>query len=74
MRADPSLRSIVDDATSSILHLRFCPSESTFDYMAAFRTYVGEHGKPVAFYSDRHTIFRTPKAARKGDGDHGGRS
>ena len=42
----------IDDATSSILHLRFCPSESTFDYMAAFRTYVGEHGKPIAFYSE----------------------
>lgn len=25
----------IDDATSRIMHLRFCPSESTFDYMAA---------------------------------------
>ena len=64
----------IDDATGRILHLRFCPSESTFDYMAALRTYVGTHGKPIAFYSDKHTIFRTPKAARKGDGDNGGRS
>lgn len=62
----------IDDATSAIMHLRFCPSESTFDYMAAFRAYVGEHGKPVAFYSDKHSIFRTPKAARKTSGDQEG--
>ena len=69
-----SLLVFIDDATGRIQHLRFCPSESTFDYMAAFRTYVTEHGKPIAFYSDKHTIFRTPKPARKGNGDHGGRS
>lgn len=62
----------IDDATSAIMHLRFCPSESTFDYMAAFRAYVGEHGKPVAFYSDKHSIFRTTKAASKTSGDQDG--
>ena len=62
----------IDDATSAIMHLRFCPSESTFDYMTAFRSYVGEHGKPVAFYSDKHSIFRTTKAARKTNGDQDG--
>lgn len=62
----------IDDATSQVMHLRFCPSESTFDYMAAFRVYVGDHGKPIAFYSDKHTIFRTPKAARKTHGDQDG--
>jgi hypothetical protein len=59
----------VDDATSRLMHLRFVPSESAFAYMAATRAYVEAHGKPVAFYSDKHGVFRVnhPDAAR-GDG------
>src|SRR5437588_6172718 len=59
----------VDDATSRLMHLRFVPAESAFAYMAATRAYVETHGKPVAFYSDRHGIFRVnhPDAAG-GDG------
>src|SRR3954462_5931042 len=59
----------VDDATSRLMHLRFVPAESALAYMAATRTYVEAHGKPVAFYSDRHGIFRVnhPDAAG-GDG------
>ncbi len=72
-RADRcSLLVFIDDATSRIMHLRSCPSESTFDYMAAVRAYVAEHGKPTAFYSDKHTIFRTSKPAQKGTGLQGG--
>jgi hypothetical protein len=48
----------VDDATSRIMQLRFVASESTFDYFAAVRRYIKEHGKPVAFYSDKASIFR----------------
>ena len=33
-------------------------SESTFDYFRATRAYLEAHGKPVAFYSDKHNIFR----------------
>jgi transposase len=59
----------VDDATSRLMHLRFVPAESAFAYMAATRAYIEAHGKPVAFYSDRHGIFRVnhPDAAG-GDG------
>src|SRR3954469_14525183 len=59
----------VDDATSRLMHLRFVPSESAFAYMADTREYVEAHGKPVAFYSDKHGIFRVnhPDAAG-GDG------
>lgn len=32
--------------------------ESTFDYFASTVTYLKRHGKPVAFYSDKHSIFR----------------
>jgi hypothetical protein len=48
----------VDDATSSLMELRFAESESTFDYFAATRCYLETHGKPVAFYSDRLSVFR----------------
>jgi hypothetical protein len=40
------------------MELRFVPSESTFSYFAATRTYLERHGKPVAFYSDKASIFR----------------
>ena len=39
------------------MELRFVISESAFDYFRTTRTYVEEHGKPVAFYSDKHGIF-----------------
>ena len=53
-----SLLVFVDDATSEIGELRFVPSESTFDYFEATKNYIRRHGRPVAFYSDKHSIFR----------------
>src|ERR1700731_3402685 len=51
------------------MQLRFVASESAFDYFRTTRTYVEEHGKPVAFYSDKHGIFRVnSKEAAGGDG------
>ncbi|MGL6313092.1 ISNCY family transposase [Vibrio sp. WXL103] len=47
----------IDDATSRLMNLRFSDTESAFDYMVATREYLEQHGKPVAFYSDRHSIF-----------------
>ncbi|MFT4571520.1 MAG: hypothetical protein ACI91F_002411 [Candidatus Binatia bacterium] len=47
----------VDDATSAIMEMRFAESEATFDYFEATRSYLRRFGKPVAFYSDRHSIF-----------------
>jgi hypothetical protein len=47
----------IDDATSRLMELRFARSESTFDYFEAARSYLGHHGKPVAFYSDKASIF-----------------
>ena len=35
-----------------------CRSESAFDYFRATQDYLETHGKPVAFYSDKHGIFR----------------
>src|SRR5208282_4045039 len=59
----------IDDATSRLMHLKFVETESTFDYFRATREYLEAHGKPVAFYSDKHGVFRinTP-GATQGDG------
>lgn len=51
----------IDDATSRLNELRFAESESTFDYFAATRGYLQRHGKPIAFYSDKASIFRIAK-------------
>ena len=64
-----TLLAFVDDATSRLMHLRFVASESAFDYFRATRSYLETHGKPVAFYSDKHSIFRVnAKDAAGGDG------
>ena len=59
----------IDDATGRLMELRFTESESTFDYFHATRQYLNKHGKPVAFYSDKHSVFRVNKAdAKSGNG------
>jgi hypothetical protein len=64
-----TLLAFVDDATSRLMQLRFVASESTFDYFRTTRGYLEVHGKPVAFYSDKHNIFRVnAKDAVGGDG------
>ena len=55
----------IDDATGKLLHLRFAPSENTFDYLQATKTYLEEWGKPIAFYSDKHGVFRSTHASEK---------
>ena len=69
-RAPPcTLLVFVDDATSRLMELRFVVSESTFSYFEALKAYLRRHGKPVAFYSDKHSIFRVSKEnAASGDG------
>ena len=66
-RAEPcTLLVFVDDATSKLMQLRFVPSESTASYFAALRGYLHEHGCPVAFYSDKHSVFRVERQDAKG--------
>jgi len=47
----------VDDATSRLMELAFAEVESTFDYFRATRQYLERYGKPMAFYSDRLSVF-----------------
>ncbi len=54
----------IDDATSMLMELRFVTSESTFSYFGALENYLLKHGRPVAFYSDKHTVFRVSKPSQ----------
>jgi len=52
---------MVDDATGKLMELRFVEHESTKSYFDAMANYIKKHGRPMAIYSDRHTIFKSPK-------------
>ncbi|QND17380.1 ISNCY family transposase (plasmid) [Rhizobium leguminosarum bv. trifolii] len=66
-RGDPcSLLVFVDDATGRLMQLRFVRSESALSYFEALALYLHDHGAPVAFYSDKHSVFRVAKKDAKG--------
>ena len=56
----------IDDATSRLVALRFVPSESAFAYFETLKGYLASYGRPLAFYSDRHSIFRVSKPDAEG--------
>lgn len=61
-----SLLVFVDDATGRLMQLRFVRSESAFTYFEALELYLQQHGAPIAFYSDKHSVFRVAKKDAKG--------
>jgi len=48
----------IDDATSNLKELRFVESESIFSYYKATKSYLKKHGRPLSFYTDKHSVFR----------------
>ena len=52
------LISMIDDATSQ-LTARFVRSDSTEENMRVLRNYLEQHGRPVAFYTDKASLFVT---------------
>lgn len=48
----------IDDATSKLVNLRFEEVETTAGYFRTTKEYVTRYGLPMAFYSDKHSIFR----------------
>ena len=69
-RGDPcTLLVFVDDATSALKTLLFTDSESTGSYFEALEAYLTAHGRPVAFYSDKHSVFRVTRGADNANGD-----
>lgn len=57
-RAKCCLLVFIDDATSKIVGLRFEESETTAGYFKLTRQYIEKHGRPLAFYSDKYSVFR----------------
>lgn len=53
------LIAFIDDSTSCIEAAGFFPAETTHAYVTVLRQLLERHGLPVAFYSDRHSIFTT---------------
>jgi len=59
----------VDDATSALMELLFCESESVFSYFTATRAFLEEHGCPVALQRDKAGVFHVNAIdAKDGDG------
>lgn len=53
----------VDDATSRVLHGQFISVEDTLNLMAASWTYLKAHGRPLAFYVDKDSIYKINRQA-----------
>ena len=63
-----SLLVYIDDATNRTF-AKFVKSENTWDYLNTTREYIEKHGRPIAFYTDKHTVFRINlEGALKSDG------
>lgn len=56
-----SLHGAIDDATGKILGLYFRLQEDTMGYLHVLWQVLNNHGVPHSLYSDRHTIFFSPK-------------
>lgn len=58
------LISMIDDATSR-LYARFVSSDSTEENMRTLREYLNLYGRPVAFYTDKASLFHTTEKRRR---------
>ena len=48
----------IDDATSKIIGLHFDLTETTLGYMKLIKDHLVLYGRPIAYYSDKHSIFK----------------
>src|SRR5437773_6256498 len=51
----------IDDATSRILYGEFVKVENTLTLLRATGVYLKRHGRPVAFYVDKDSIYKTTR-------------
>jgi transposase len=56
------LINMVDDATGKLMELRFVENECLEGYFLSMKRYIEKYGRPLAIYSDKHTIFKSPKS------------
>lgn len=59
-----TLHGAIDDATGKILALHFRPTEDSYGYLTLLWKLVTSYGVPHSIYSDRHTIFFSPKSEK----------
>ena len=64
-----SLHGAVDDATSAVLSLRFEKNECSAGYLHVLQDMLRTYGVPASLYSDRHSIFFSPKEERLSEDD-----
>src|ERR1700722_2393259 len=58
------LIAMIDDATSR-LFARFVRHDSTGENMKLLKSYVEKYGRPLAFYTDKASIFRTAEKRKR---------
>jgi len=58
---DLNLHGAIDDASSNILGLYLCKEETLQGYFEVTRQMIKGPGIPISTYSDKHTIFFSPK-------------
>lgn len=56
-----SVHGAIDDATGKIVALYMCKHECLQGYFEVMRTVITQNGIPSSLYTDRHTIFVSPK-------------
>jgi transposase len=56
-----ALVAAIDDATGIVVGAIFRPTEDLASYFEVMRQGIEQYGLPLAIYSDRHMIFRSPK-------------
>lgn len=57
------LIAFVDDATSKLMHAEFVEAEDTLTLMRLSRDYLRRFGRPLAFYVDKDSIYKTNRKA-----------
>jgi DNA-binding Lrp family transcriptional regulator len=60
------LINMIDDATSRWF-ARFVPSDSTVENMNLLERYLKKHGRPLAFYTDKASLFQTAEKTKRGE-------
>jgi len=61
--AECVLIAYIDDATSRVQYAEFAETEATLTLMKATGTYLRCHGRPVAFYVDKDSIYKVNRQA-----------
>jgi hypothetical protein len=53
----------IDDATSRVLYAEFVNVEDTLTLLRTTRSYLRRHGRPIAFYVDKDSIYKVNRQA-----------